>query len=152
MSTQSIVSVILGVISIATAIIASPWLVAKARLIRERDEARGWAERLERRLSTLAADTEAVSAIAGEVRALTSEVAALRRVQIVSSRYIASLIAHIRSRKPVAEMPSLPPEISDEVLAELRARDAAAQADVDVEVAATAALAAHAAVSVVSAQ
>ena len=38
---------------------------------------------------------------------------------------IADLIVFIRSRRPVTEMPALPAEISDDVLAELRARDAA---------------------------
>jgi hypothetical protein len=71
-------------------------------------------------LSDLSAGIEALTT---QVAGLRSDVAQLRKTQVVSTRYIAQLVLFIRSRKPVDAMPPLPDEISDDVLAEIRAHE-----------------------------
>jgi hypothetical protein len=71
-----------------------------------------------------------VEALTSQVAGLRSEVTQMRKTQVVSTRYIAQLVLFIRSRRPVGEMPALPDEISDDVLAEIRAHELAQDAAV----------------------
>lgn len=126
-----------GALAAIVTLAASPLLLPKLRLVRERDDARGYARLLEDRIKTLAAGGEGLGAIVQQVGALAkridelqrelvaarAEIAELRKVQIVATRFIASLIRHIRARGSAATMPEPPPEISDAVLAELRSND-----------------------------
>jgi hypothetical protein len=112
-----------GAIATVVMLAASPLLLPKLRLVRERDDARGYARLLEDRIRTLGAGSEGLAAIAERVAELGEAVKEMRKTQVVATRYIADLVRHIRRRGSVETMPPLPPEISDDVLAALRAHD-----------------------------
>ncbi len=114
-----LVEAVLAVIALAGVIASSPLLVSKARLIRERDEASKEADSLR----------SAVGAFEIGLRALDhlrEEVQEIRAVQIISTRYVVDLIAHIRDGGGGESMPAIPAELHDDVLAMLRARSHAA--------------------------
>lgn len=111
-------------------VIASPFVIAKGRLVQERDAARADATRLEGVLTAISNGTKGLQSIADEVGRLREEVAAarneieeLRATQIVSTRYIGQLIEHIREGGIEKNMPAIPREISDDVLTQIRARE-----------------------------
>jgi hypothetical protein len=113
--TKLLVEVALSVIALAGIIASSPLLVSKARLIRERDDARKEADSLR----------DVVAAFEMGLRALDhlrDEVEEIRAVQIISTRYIVDLVAHIRDGKSAESMPGIPAELRDDVLDVLRHR------------------------------
>jgi hypothetical protein len=143
-SLQTMLGILVAVVSLAGAIAGSKLLmlfwVPKIRLAldletacTERDEARSWAERLEGRLAMQAVDITSVLELVGELRRevgeTRAEALATRKTLVVAFRHIADLVTHIKARKSADLIPMLPPEISDEVLAELRAREHAAAVD-----------------------
>jgi hypothetical protein len=114
-TTKLLIEIAIGVIAVAGAIASSPLLVSKARLIRERDAARKEADDLR----------GVVAAFEMGLRALDhlrSEVDEIRAVQIISTRYIVELVAHIRDGGNPDEMPGIPAELRDDVLDVLRHR------------------------------
>ncbi|MGD0053356.1 MAG: hypothetical protein ABSD03_16245 [Vulcanimicrobiaceae bacterium] len=125
---QAILAMGAYALSILTALGASALVVPKLVLQARLRGAEGRARVAEGALGDVSL---ALGELRQEVRELRLDVAGLRRVQIISSRYIASLISHIRSRRPASEMPPLPPELADDVLAELRAREADAHVDIE---------------------
>jgi hypothetical protein len=141
---QAVLGVIVTIASLAAAIAGSKLLtllwLPKVRLAvdlktarDERDEARTWAERLEGRLAMQAVDITSVLDLVGELRREVAETRTealeLRKTLVVAFRYIVDLLTHIKARKGVDSVPALPPEISDEVLGDLRAREHAAAVD-----------------------
>ncbi|HEY0383505.1 MAG TPA: hypothetical protein VGC72_15045 [Candidatus Elarobacter sp.] len=119
--TKLLVEAVLAVIALAGIVASSPLLVSKARLIRERNEASTEASSLR----------SAVGAFEIGLRALDhlrEEVQEIRAVQIISTRYVVDLIAHIRDGGSAETMPMIPVELRDDVLAMLRARPHAARA------------------------
>jgi hypothetical protein len=114
-TTKILAEIVLAIIAIAGAVASSPLLVSKARLIRERDEARKEADELR----------GVVAAFEMGLRALDhlrSEVDEIRAVQIISTRYIVDLVAHIREGGGQESMPRIPAELRDDVLDVLRHR------------------------------
>ena len=113
--TNLLVEVALAIIALAGVVASSPLLVSKARLIRERDDARKDADSLR---DIVGAFQMGLSALAH----LRDEVREIRAVQIVSTRYVVDLMTYIRGGGNVAGMPQIPAELRDDVLEELRHR------------------------------
>jgi alkylhydroperoxidase family enzyme len=111
--TKLLVEVVIAIIALAGMVAASPLLVSKARLLRERDEARREADSLR---DLVAAFETGLSALDH----LREEVVEIRAVQIISTRYVADLVAHIRDGRSAETMPEIPAELRDEVLDVLR--------------------------------
>jgi hypothetical protein len=114
-STKLLVEAVLAIIALAGVIASSPVLVSKARLIRERDDARKEADALR---TIVAAVETGLSALDH----LRNEVVEIRAVQIVATRYIVDLMAHIRDGGAAETAPAIPAELRDEVLDVLRSR------------------------------
>ena len=120
-TTKLLVEIVIAIIAVAGTIASSPLLVSKARLIRERDDARREADELR----------GVVAAFEMGLRALDhlrSEVDEIRAVQIISTRYIVELVAHIRDGGTPDGMPLIPAELRDDVLDVLRHRTNVAHA------------------------
>ena len=106
-------------------------MISKGRLIQERDLARADVARLSNTISALGVGAEGLSALANEVRELRNHVKSLEGVitnleaiQVVSARYIGALVMHIRDSGLEKTIPPVPSEISDDVLTQIRAREA----------------------------
>jgi hypothetical protein len=113
--TNLLVEVVLAIIALAGVVASSPLLVSKARLIRERDEARKDADSLRDIVAAFQTGLSALDHLRDEVREV-------RAVQIVATRYVVDLMTHIGNGGTVAGMPQIPAELRDEVLEELRRR------------------------------
>jgi hypothetical protein len=113
--TNLLVEVALAVIALAGIVASSPLLVSKARLIRERDEARKDADSLRDIVGAFQMGLGALDHLRDEVREI-------RAVQIVATRYVVDLMTYIRDGGSPAAIPPIPPELRDEVLEELRNR------------------------------
>jgi len=124
---QSLLSVIYSAVVVSIALglgwIFLPRAVLSSRLVLATRRARA----AEGALSDVSAGLEALTS---QVAALRADVTQMRKTLVVSTRYNAQLVLFIRSRKPVGEMPPPPDEISDDVLAAIRAHELAQEAAV----------------------
>lgn len=121
----------LATIAAGTAILASPFAISKGRLIQERDLARADVVRLSATINALSVGADGLSSLAKEVGDLRNHVKSLEAViknleaiQVVSARYIGELVMHIRDSGIEKTMPLVPPEISDDVVTQIRSREA----------------------------
>jgi hypothetical protein len=113
--TNLLVEVVLAIIALAGIVASSPLLVSKARLVRERDDARKDADSLRDIVGAFQMGLSALDHLRDEVREI-------RAVQIVATRYVVDLMTYIRDGGSAAAMPQIPAELRDEVLEELRHR------------------------------
>jgi hypothetical protein len=105
----------LAVIALAGVIAASPLLVSKARLIRERDDAAKEADALRDVVGAFQVSLTVLDR-------LRAEVLEIRAVQIIATRYVGDLVAYIRGGGSADGMPAIPAELRDDVLEALRDR------------------------------
>ncbi|MDB5069641.1 MAG: hypothetical protein JWM87_752 [Candidatus Eremiobacteraeota bacterium] len=138
---QTAINIAIGFFVLLATLTASAFLIPKARLIRERNDAQDWVKRLEGRLTAQSSDLAAVlanvEALRGEIAGMRDVIAGMhsealvtRKTLVVALRYVAALMLFIRSRRPVGETPAIPAEISDGVLDEIRAQELGHTADV----------------------
>jgi hypothetical protein len=118
--TKMLADAALTVIALAGVIAASPLLVSKARLIRERDAAVKEADALRDIVGAFQ------MSLTGLDR-LRAEVLEIRAVQIISTRYVGDLVTYIRGGGSGEGMPAIPADLRDDVLEELRNRAREAQ-------------------------
>jgi hypothetical protein len=114
----------LAIVALAGVIAASPLLVSKARLIRERDVAVKEADALRDVVGAFQISMTVLDR-------LRAEVLDIRAVQIISTRYISDLVTYIRGGGSAEDMPAIPVELRDDVLGALRHRARAAHRTAD---------------------
>jgi hypothetical protein len=114
----------LAIVALAGVIAASPLLVSKARLIRERDVAVKEADALRDVVGAFQISMTVLDR-------LRAEVLDIRAVQIISTRYISDLVTYIRGGGSAEDMPAIPVELRDDVLGALRDRARAAHRTAD---------------------
>jgi hypothetical protein len=114
----------LAIVALAGVIAASPLLVSKARLIRERDVAVKEADALRDVVGAFQISMTVLDR-------LRAEVLDIRAVQIISTRYISDLVTYIRGGGSAEDMPDIPVELRDDVLGALRDRARAAHRTAD---------------------
>jgi hypothetical protein len=118
--TKMLAEAVLAVIALAGTIAASPLLVSKARLIRERDVAVKEADALRDVVGAFQISMTVLDR-------LRAEVLEIRAVQIISTRYVCDLVTYIRGGGSAENMPAIPVELRDDVLGALRDRAREAQ-------------------------
>ena len=106
-------------------IVGAQRLFQVRRITQDRDDWRTRAEAQEKIIQPLLRSAETLETLASGMLALRGEVNELRAVQIVTTRYIVDLVLHIRQEGVDENMPEIPREISDDVLAQIRAREVA---------------------------
>jgi hypothetical protein len=114
----------LAIVALAGVIAASPLLVSKARLIRERDVAVKEADALRDVVGAFQISMTVLDR-------LRAEVLDIRALQIISTRYISDLVTYIRGGGSAEDMPTIPVELRDDVLGALRDRARAAHRTAD---------------------
>jgi hypothetical protein len=138
---QAVLGAIASCLTILVAIGASALLLPKAVLATRLRSAEGRARVAEgalgavsMALDALRGEVEAMNAKVSELQTLPAKVADLQRALdgtkltlVATMKYTVDLIVYSRRRGSAATMPEPPPEISDAVLAELRARDASVE-------------------------